>query len=162
MGSSWTRDWTCVPCIGRQILNLWTTREAPASLFIVIHFWLIIRLIHEHFNYSENKWNKKKIINICNNAILIFRYCFRYMSTIYWQKNVPPQISGLNTAITDESGQLGVSWPRLNLVGWLCSAPRGSHSPPENKCQPSYILLMEVGRNLIEQVGLYRGSDDLG
>ena len=25
-----TRDWTCVPCIGRQILNHWTTREVPA------------------------------------------------------------------------------------------------------------------------------------
>ena len=25
--SSWTRDWTCVPCIGREILNHWTTRE---------------------------------------------------------------------------------------------------------------------------------------
>lgn len=44
-------------------------------------------------------------MNIFNNAILIFRYCFRYMSTNYWQKNVPPQISDLNTAITDESEQ---------------------------------------------------------
>ena len=25
--SSWTRDRTCVPCIGRQILNHWTIRE---------------------------------------------------------------------------------------------------------------------------------------
>ena len=29
MGSSQTRARTCVPCIGRQILNLCTTREAP-------------------------------------------------------------------------------------------------------------------------------------
>ena len=29
MGSSWTRDRTGVPCIARQILYLWTTREAP-------------------------------------------------------------------------------------------------------------------------------------
>ena len=28
-GSSWTRDRTSVPCIARQILYLWTTREAP-------------------------------------------------------------------------------------------------------------------------------------
>ena len=27
VGSSWTRVQTCVPCIGRQILNHWTTRE---------------------------------------------------------------------------------------------------------------------------------------
>ena len=29
VGSSWTRDWTLVPCIGRRILNYWTTRKAP-------------------------------------------------------------------------------------------------------------------------------------
>ena len=29
MGSSWTRDWTRVPCIGRQILNHCATREVP-------------------------------------------------------------------------------------------------------------------------------------
>ena len=27
MGSSWTRGQTCVPCIGRQILTHWATRE---------------------------------------------------------------------------------------------------------------------------------------
>ena len=27
--SSWTRDRTCVPCIGRWILNHWITREVP-------------------------------------------------------------------------------------------------------------------------------------
>ena len=33
MQYSQTRDWTCVPCIGRQTLNPWTTREAlPSSL----------------------------------------------------------------------------------------------------------------------------------
>ena len=29
VGSSWTRNQTCVPCIGRQILNHWTIREVP-------------------------------------------------------------------------------------------------------------------------------------
>ena len=32
MESSWTRDLTCVPCIGRQILNHWTTREVLLAL----------------------------------------------------------------------------------------------------------------------------------
>ena len=27
VGSSWTRNWTCIPCISRQILNHWTPRE---------------------------------------------------------------------------------------------------------------------------------------
>ena len=46
-----TRDWTHVPCIGRQILNHWTTREVP-----VIHYplnfqkTLVISRI-EHSNY---------------------------------------------------------------------------------------------------------------
>ena len=29
VGSSWTRNQTCVPCMGRQILNHWTIREVP-------------------------------------------------------------------------------------------------------------------------------------
>ena len=33
VGSSQTRDQTHVPCTGRQILNHWTTREVPVSLF---------------------------------------------------------------------------------------------------------------------------------
>ena len=31
-GSSWTKDGTYVPCIGRRILNHWTTQEAPACV----------------------------------------------------------------------------------------------------------------------------------
>ena len=34
--SSWSRDWTCVLCIGRQILYRWATKEAP-SLMISGH-----------------------------------------------------------------------------------------------------------------------------
>ena len=30
LGSSWTRDRTCVPCTGRWILLHWTTRDVPA------------------------------------------------------------------------------------------------------------------------------------
>ena len=30
-----TRDWTCVPCIGRQIPNHWTIREVPQSVFSI-------------------------------------------------------------------------------------------------------------------------------
>ena len=33
VGSSWTKDRTCVPCIGRRILNHWTTREALSPIF---------------------------------------------------------------------------------------------------------------------------------
>ena len=33
VGSSWTRDRTRVLCIGRRILNHWTTREVPRLFF---------------------------------------------------------------------------------------------------------------------------------
>ena len=43
MGSSWTRDQTHVPCIGRWILNYKTTREAPKIVcFDVVLFGLIL------------------------------------------------------------------------------------------------------------------------
>ena len=32
MGSFWTRDWNCVPCIGRWILNHWISRDIQESL----------------------------------------------------------------------------------------------------------------------------------
>ena len=32
--SSQTRHPTCVPCIARQILNPWTTREVPLNVFV--------------------------------------------------------------------------------------------------------------------------------
>ena len=38
--SSQTRDWTCVPCIGRWILNHWITREVPTIPFFS---WVIFR-----------------------------------------------------------------------------------------------------------------------
>ena len=37
-GTSWTRDLTRVPCIGRWILNHCTDREAPACLLIILIF----------------------------------------------------------------------------------------------------------------------------
>ena len=47
VGSSWTRDRTRVPCIGRWILNHCTTREVPQSFLFMISltlwpFWVLI------------------------------------------------------------------------------------------------------------------------
>ena len=36
MGSSWTRDQTHVPCIGRQILNHWTHQGSPGIFFLKV------------------------------------------------------------------------------------------------------------------------------
>ena len=53
--SSWIRDWTHVPCTGRQVLNHWTTREVPdqqVSLITECHKGLLYygqtRLHHSH------------------------------------------------------------------------------------------------------------------
>ena len=46
VGSSQTRDQTCVPCIGRWILNYWTTKEVP--LIVVL---ICISLIISSFGY---------------------------------------------------------------------------------------------------------------
>ena len=35
VGSSWTRDWTCRPCLDRQILNHWTTRQVLFDIFFL-------------------------------------------------------------------------------------------------------------------------------
>ena len=35
VGFPQTRDWTCVPCIGKQILNHWTTREVRRVLLLM-------------------------------------------------------------------------------------------------------------------------------
>ena len=40
VGSSQTRARTCVPCIGRQILNHCATREAPSTVFFILYFFL--------------------------------------------------------------------------------------------------------------------------
>ena len=38
--SSPTRDWTCIPCIGRWSLNHWSTKEIPTYFF-----WIYLFLI---------------------------------------------------------------------------------------------------------------------
>ena len=39
VGSSQTRDQTCVPCLGRHILNHYTTREVPSIRFLKCLFF---------------------------------------------------------------------------------------------------------------------------
>ena len=43
-GSSQTRAWTRVPCIGRQILNHCTTREAPRPHILWFHLYKMSRI----------------------------------------------------------------------------------------------------------------------
>jgi len=57
--NSLTRDRTCVPCAGRQILNHWSTKEVPRLL----NMWIIWVL--SLFTYNS-PWSKKKIRSVCN------------------------------------------------------------------------------------------------
>ena len=41
MGSSWTRDPTCVPCIGRWIHNHWTIREFLRASSVGKYLWMV-------------------------------------------------------------------------------------------------------------------------
>ena len=45
MGSSWPRDWTCVSCIGRQILYHWATWETPSKEVSVLKFLSVFHVI---------------------------------------------------------------------------------------------------------------------
>ena len=44
VGASRIRDRTRVPCIGRRLLNQWTTREALHRVFIKVHVKILPRL----------------------------------------------------------------------------------------------------------------------
>ena len=46
MGSSWTRDWTCVSCIGRWILYHWATWEAQLFYFYICLFQIKVLLFY--------------------------------------------------------------------------------------------------------------------
>ena len=71
-----TRDRTCVPCIGRQILNHWTTREVQLPVFYYTHF------------------NNEKIEPHSTNLCMI--------APIKWQKwNVMSCVSGYNNKLPE-------------------------------------------------------------
>ena len=46
MGSSWSRSQTCVPCIGRRILNHCAAREALFLVFLIITILKGVRCYH--------------------------------------------------------------------------------------------------------------------
>ena len=53
VGSSWTRDRTSVPCISRQILNHWPTREAQdCDLYYILY--CVHTHVHTHTVKNRN------------------------------------------------------------------------------------------------------------
>ena len=69
--SFWTKDWTYIPCIGRWILNHWTTREAPACDFrqCVSHGFL-------GSESTESKLDRKQFIRSMPSVDLLGYFLF--------------------------------------------------------------------------------------
>ena len=51
---SWPRDWTCVSCIGRQILHPWATKEAPHNTIVSI---LWVPLWPRYYKYKHASYD---------------------------------------------------------------------------------------------------------
>ena len=69
MESSWTRDWTHVSCIGRQILNHWTTRQVPETIVLFSPFLPLLfspgllRVIHMCTIQTYLTWISPGVLN---------------------------------------------------------------------------------------------------
>ena len=76
MGSSQTRDQTCVSCIGKWILYYWATREALSSVFLkhVLekYFWANTWCMNE-----SNTWYMNEPGTGMINPIIIYRNEFK-------------------------------------------------------------------------------------
>ena len=59
VGSSWTRAWTRVPCIGRWIPNHCCTREAHNELLIHTTTWVNLKIIIVKERSSQTKKKKR-------------------------------------------------------------------------------------------------------
>ena len=55
VGSSRTRDWTHAPCIGRRILNHWTSREVPNCVSFSKPLTLVMSICSRTWN-AHNKF----------------------------------------------------------------------------------------------------------
>ena len=63
---SWTMDRTRVPCIGRWILNHWTTREV-----LKWHFFFIIQPVFVEYFVDVRHWHPVCGINMENKVSLL-------------------------------------------------------------------------------------------
>ena len=66
MGASWIRDQTRVPCIGRQILNHWTTREFQNMKDNILFFFFNIFYLYLIF------------VSLINMCLSVFLFKFFY------------------------------------------------------------------------------------
>ena len=116
VGSSWTRARTCVPCIGRRILNHCATREAPSyALISIIPFFYNNRILVGYIT-AQNKstflslpcsqalwWDKviaNKIWEVCalkrKESVLPLTFSFISLSEIFLSFVIAHTMGGLD------------------------------------------------------------------
>ena len=75
-GIFWTKDWTHIPCIARQILNHWTIRETLNFYFLN---WDIIAIlisgVHDSVFACIAKWSQQLIFIIY--TVIKFFSCYK-------------------------------------------------------------------------------------
>ena len=94
--SSWTRDWTLVPCIGRQIFNHWPTKE-------VQKFYLFFLMYFKDFFLCGPF--SKSLLNL-------LQYCFCFMFLVF----CPWGVWDLNSLTRDQNHAAGLG--RWSLNHW--------------------------------------------
>ena len=94
MGSSQTRDQTCVPCIGRRILNHRTTREAPYVTSLIYHQ-------HQVFGFTIYIY------------IFIFIHTYIYIYIFFFF------LVTVKMKMIEEPGGLQSMWPQRISHNWV-------------------------------------------
>ena len=84
VGSSQTRARTCVPCIGRRILNHRATREAPDAIFISFVFLCFVYRFSVLLGRERNK--------IMDSAHCLEPHVSNYLLLI---PGIQPSVSGI-------------------------------------------------------------------
>ena len=88
-----SRDWTCTPCIGRQRLNHWTTRESHWWVLISVHSKCAsLIIVHLLEKYCSNVRKDIQPCLVCRSLLLCW---FNHLKThfAFWS------ISDRNTPI---------------------------------------------------------------
>ena len=71
LGAFWIRDQTCVPRLGRQILNHWTTREFQNMKDNILFFFFFFNIFNIFYLYLI-------FVSLINMCLSVFLFKFFY------------------------------------------------------------------------------------
>ena len=85
--SSPTRDWTQVPCFGRQIINHWTTKEVPGLVFWQEHFrpWITETPFTTLWKVGKNTWYGLVLWIVQYRTSWVSMYSFQQYTKYHFQ-----------------------------------------------------------------------------